>query len=59
MLSGKYNHNLNCQELGWCGDYVESGNENKSFAVALQAAGYNTGYFGKYLNNGTSVSSSF
>ena len=35
---------------GGYASFVAHGDEAKSFALSLQAAGYKTGFFGKYLN---------
>ena len=50
MLSGRFAHRLNDQVDGWCGDFLAQGRHNETFAVALQAAGYATSYFGKFIN---------
>ena len=49
-LSGRYSHNLNNSELGWCGDF-EAAHENRTWVQRLRAAGYATGLFGKYYND--------
>ena len=33
LLSGLFDHNLDDEYLGWCGDFVESGKTNTTFAV--------------------------
>jgi len=52
FLTGLYAHNHNvltntllCGSQDWKDNY-----ESRSFATFLQKSGYNTGYFGKYLN---------
>ena len=50
MLSGKYAHNLDDQNQGWCGNFISNGETNRTFAVSLQKAGYRTGMFGKFMN---------
>jgi N-acetylglucosamine-6-sulfatase len=54
MLTGKYAHNTTVKTNGvWAGGIwaLRAGhNEEKTFAVWLQKAGYQTGMFGKYVN---------
>lgn len=54
IFTGEYPHNdgvyTNHGPDGGYGAYNRFGNPDKSFAVALQRAGYNTGFMGKYLN---------
>ena len=54
ILTGKYGHNTgvlnNSGQYGGWAAFVANGNEQKSLAVQLQAAGYNTALIGKYLN---------
>jgi N-acetylglucosamine-6-sulfatase len=65
LLTGQYPHNTgvftNNGDDGGYGAFMKNNNEHKSFGVALQHAGYRTGFMGKYLNgykprdkNGTS-----
>ena len=49
-LSGRYSHNLNNTELGWCGDFGKS-HEGHTWVRVLKDAGYATGMFGKYYND--------
>jgi len=49
-LSGRYSHNLNNTELGWCGNFEEA-HENRTWVARLRAAGFDTGLFGKYYND--------
>ena len=57
LLTGRYLHNLRVDPLRRPSDEAEecmrvdgTRVNNRSFALALQAAGYATGLFGKYLN---------
>jgi arylsulfatase A-like enzyme len=54
IFTGEYPHDngvfRNVGSDGGYSGYVNHGNEQKSFAVALQQAGYHTGFMGKYLN---------
>ncbi len=54
LLTGDYGHNTgvltNSGEQGGWQTFVENGNEDATFAVDLQTAGYRTGLAGKYLN---------
>ena len=45
-LSGRYSHNLNNTELGWCGDFGAK-HEGNTWIRTLKDAGYNTALFGK------------
>ncbi|MDQ3411753.1 MAG: sulfatase [Chloroflexota bacterium] len=53
-LTGQYPHNhgvlRNGGARGGHGAFVDTGSEQRTIAVALQAAGYWTGYTGKYMN---------
>ena len=52
ILRGQYPHNTRVDENNG-GDYqrfVSSGKEDDTFATWVQEAGYQTAYFGKYLN---------
>ena len=48
-LSGRYSHNLNNTNEGWCGDF-EQAHENRTWVQRLRGAGYSTALFGKYYN---------
>ncbi|WBB62009.1 sulfatase [Streptomyces sp. WMMC500] len=54
IFTGQYPHNsgvfTNTGKDGGLGAFVRNGNEAKSFAPALQKAGYRTGFMGKYMN---------
>ena len=54
ILTGKYGHNTgvltNGGDRGGWATFVANGNEERTFAVWLQQAGYHTGHIGKYLN---------
>src|SRR5207253_10533458 len=54
MLTGRYAHNTAVKTNGvWAGGIWAmraGGNEERTFGVWLHAAGYHTGYFGKYTN---------
>ena len=50
LLTGRYAHNLNDQQLGWCGEFTKA-HQNKTFAKILQDSGYATGMFGKFVND--------
>jgi N-acetylglucosamine-6-sulfatase len=54
LLTGLYGHNTgvltNGGPYGGWQTFVTNGNEQKTVAVQLQAAGYKTGLLGKYLN---------
>jgi N-acetylglucosamine-6-sulfatase len=54
LLTGLYGHNTgvltNAGPYGGWQTFVNNGNEQKTVAVQMQAAGYNTGLIGKYLN---------
>ena len=54
LLTGKYSHNTGVynndgRDGGWQ-QFYKNGNEEKTFAVYLQNAGYKTSHIGKYLN---------
>ena len=54
ILTGQYPHTsgifTNAGDDGGHPEFQERGLENQTFAVALQAAGYQTSFLGKYLN---------
>jgi N-acetylglucosamine-6-sulfatase len=51
MLRGQYPHNTGVVDNnGEYGDFVSSGREANTFATWVNDAGYQTAYFGKYLN---------
>ncbi len=54
ILTGLYDHNhevlSNIFPSGGFQKFVDEGHEENSIAVALQEQGYQTGFFGKYLN---------
>lgn len=54
ILTGRYAHNTGVKTNGvWSGGiwaFVKKGHDQRTVAVWLQAAGYKTGLFGKYLN---------
>ena len=54
IFTGEYPHDngvfTNTGGDGGFAAYVQHGNEQKSFAMALQQSGYRTGFMGKYLN---------
>ena len=49
LLTGKYPHNTGVLDLADYHEFV-GGAENDTFATRLHAAGYRTGFAGKYLN---------
>ena len=55
MLRGQYPHNTNILGNGGAaggeGKFRSLGLDRSTYATWLQAAGYKTGYFGKYMNN--------
>lgn len=54
ILTGRYAHNTNVKTNGvWSGGiwaFAKQGHDKRTIAMWLQAAGYQTGLFGKYLN---------
>ncbi|MGL5810968.1 MAG: sulfatase family protein [Nocardioides sp.] len=54
IFTGKYGHNTgvltNAGDFGGWEQFVANGNEEETFVVDLQNAGYRTGLAGKYLN---------
>ena len=51
MLRGQYPHNTGVVDNnGEYDDFVSSGREANTFATWVNDAGYQTAYFGKYLN---------
>jgi arylsulfatase A-like enzyme len=63
LLRGQYSHNTgvlsNERQGGGFDKAFRTGIEKATVATALQAAGYVTGYFGKYLNGYPGVAGSF
>ena len=45
-LTGRYSHNLNNTQDGWCGNYAKQ-HEGRTWIRALKSAGYQTAIFGK------------
>ena len=50
MLSGMYPHNHGCSSNMTHPPFVAQGHDRDTVATRMQAAGYDTGYFGKYMN---------
>ena len=50
MLSGMYPHNHHCLTNGTHRQFVDQGLDQDTVATRMKAAGYDTGYFGKYMN---------
>ena len=50
MLSGLYPHNHECLSNGSHRRFVDGGHDRDTVATRMKAAGYDTGYFGKYMN---------
>ena len=50
MLSGLYPHNHECLSTGSHRPFVDGGHDRDTVATRMKAAGYDTGYFGKYMN---------
>jgi arylsulfatase A-like enzyme len=49
-FTGEFPHNNGVLTSGGYRTYQRKGDERDSFALALQRAGYRTGFLGKYLN---------
>ncbi len=49
LLSGRFTHNLNDLNQGWCGDFMSAGRWNSTFLRGIKDAGYTTGFFGKMV----------
>jgi N-acetylglucosamine-6-sulfatase len=49
-LAGRYSHNLDNTNKGWCGDFKVN-HEGHTWIKDLKNAGYQTGLFGKYYND--------
>lgn len=49
-LSGRFPHNMNAENLGWCGNFATVW-ANNTFVRALHDAGYTTGHVGKLFND--------
>ena len=45
-LSGRFSHNLNNTQLGWCGNFLKA-HEGHTWIGELKKAGYATALFGK------------
>lgn len=54
LLSGRYSHNTGVHRIGDAGRYYGD-EENQSIGVTLRDAGYDTGFYGKYLNGYSST----
>src|SRR5687767_13633893 len=50
MLSGMYPHNHQCLTNGTHRRFVDQGLDQDTVATRMKSAGYDTGYFGKYMN---------
>ena len=50
MLSGMYPHDHHCLTNGTHRRFVDQGLDQDTVATRMKAAGYDTGYFGKYMN---------
>lgn len=50
MLTGLYVHNHGCETNDTHPEFLRRGWDHDTVATRLQAAGYRTGYFGKYMN---------
>lgn len=50
MLSGMYAHNHGCLTNDTHQAFVDGGHDQDTVATRMKAAGYDTGYFGKYMN---------
>ena len=50
MLSGAYPHNHGCLSNDAHRPFVDGGHDRDTVATRMKAAGYDTGYFGKYMN---------
>jgi N-acetylglucosamine-6-sulfatase len=50
MLSGMYPHNHGCLNNETHRSFVDGGHDQDTVATRMKAAGYRTGYFGKYMN---------
>lgn len=49
-LSGRYSHNLNNTNLGWCGNFKKN-HEGRTWVKLLKDSGYETFLGGKYYND--------
>ncbi len=49
-LAGRYSHNLNNTEMGWCGNFLDA-HVNRTWVKDLKDAGYSTALFGKCAFN--------
>ncbi|MGH3505974.1 MAG: sulfatase-like hydrolase/transferase [Nocardioidaceae bacterium] len=50
MLSGLFPHNHGCLSNDTHRPFVDGGHDKDTVATRMKAAGYDTGYFGKYMN---------
>jgi N-acetylglucosamine-6-sulfatase len=50
LFSGRYSHNLDDPELGWCGNFSSDGEEEDNFLTALSTVGYRVLQAGKWFN---------
>lgn len=51
LLAGRFSHRLNDATLGWCGDFMSAARYNQTFMANVKEQGYQTGYFGKFINS--------
>lgn len=50
LFSGRYAHNLDDPQLGWCGNFTRGGEQEDNFLLGLSSVGYAIGQFGKWFN---------
>ena len=49
LLSGRFPHSMDDQDLGWCGNFLTNF-VNNTFIAEIKQQGYQTGFFGKMIN---------